>query len=119
MLSESGVSFSLCEDGEALATLKLGANDVEGLIALLVAYRGKMRPEVPHTLPEPRPYAVLVDPRYQVQRARDGTVVLALRHPGIEWLLMQFPEAGAAKLGAFLVGPSPQAEQHPPRDRLH
>lgn len=72
--------------------VSLSADDVERLIAELAKFRRNMTPEVSRKLPDGEHGGGTVDPSFLVQTFVDQKF-LALRDPGIGWVMFLLPEA--------------------------
>jgi hypothetical protein len=121
LLSRTEIELSLFEsNGKPSSAARMGAVEIDGLIATLAQFRRGIAPEVPRTLPDGRLSAGPVDPLWVIPPfpLPEGKLLI-VRNDGLGWLLFQFSPAAAAKLGAGLLeqqkaGSSPPKRDSPP-----
>lgn len=105
LISQDEIELSVFDGEQPSVSTRLGAADIDSLIAVLSQVRTRMTPEVPRTIPEGTRPNGPVDPLWMVPGAAPlPGKLLAVRHPGLGWLMFQFPPAEALKLGGALVG---------------
>jgi len=97
-------------DGEVQAWSDPSAEDLSGIIDILIATRAKMLDEVPRDLEPGARLPVTPDPIWRADTLNDGHIRLRLRHPGAGWLEFQFPPESSAGLVDFLT----RSRQFPP-----
>ena len=101
------------EDDKALAHMTFDAATLEGLIRRLGECRATMTETVADELDPGSRLEVLPFPAWKVPDTHSGpsgTLLLALRHPGLGWLGFLLEEARARQIGTALTNrpPSPQ-----------
>lgn len=103
VVRESGVLLEIF-DGARKTTVPLTSYEVDDLIAGLASVRKDLLPEVPRVLPDGTHSEVQVDPIWAGATCPPRSErVLAVRHPGLGWLLFVLPESSARPMAAYLT----------------
>lgn len=111
------------DQGASPHRIRLGANDIDGLITRLALVRATMQPEVPRCIPAAAASVrQLLDPSWILhRRGIDESRLLMLRDPGLGWIVFRLPLPEAMSLGRALLADRPRQEEDRTlrSDRLH
>jgi hypothetical protein len=97
------VRIETAVDGELTSSGASEACEISGLINLLMANRAKMADEVARDLDPGSIIPEITDPIWKSQRQADGSVAIAVRHPGFGWLSLLLPKASAEHLSRSIA----------------
>lgn len=98
------------EDGKPLAHMFVDAATLEGLIRQLGQCRAAMNETVADEIDPGARIETLPSPGWRIPDTHSGpsgTVLMALRHPGLGWLGFLLEEARAREIGAALTNTPP------------
>lgn len=104
------VVLEMHEDGKLLAHMLFDGASTELLIENLAKARSALLEEVPQMLDPGARLTPLVSPAWRVPDTHtgpSGTVLLALRHPGLGWVSFLLEEARSREIGQALVDTAP------------
>jgi hypothetical protein len=100
----------------------LRVSEIDSLIVRLAQLRATMTPAIPTVLSESTTVAKVVNPSWVLHApAGVNDKILAVRHPGLGWIMAHLPSLEAARLGHALLsgGPRPFAGEDLSSTRLH
>ncbi len=110
----NSVTMTLVMDGLPLGHIILEIPDVEDLIHRMATVRAAMIEPVPSEI-EPAARIIAADnPAWRVKIPTSSPtpgILLALRHPGLGWLINLLPREEAHNLGQSLLGLSKELER--------
>src|SRR5262245_10264478 len=93
----------LRDDDTVVSEVRLDVDDVLKLIQLLSSVRERMVPPVPRQMPEGVLRGVAFGPAFSVRDFDGGQTLLALRHPGLDWVFFALPQSECQLMASGLL----------------